>query len=341
MKHSSRSLLTCAVSVAVAASTAGVAQASPPHEVPALQDASVADVLDVFAHEGGFSERASAVVAELIDDPVAALDGLVLAEDGSIAAILPDELDPRLEIPLDGESILVDIEGAEVSGVTPDGVTRLDAGGDLFTVHGTAGGVQIVNVATVPVDEHSFALGTELPSGASWAPRADGGLDLVNEAGDSLGEIAAPWSVDNDGVRLATWFEVDGDQITQRIDTRGAAFPVVSDPKVSLWTKTKCIGSIALLAGGAYVKLASIAMKLKNMATWSRGFSTAYRNVVGSSNFTVGELKYLLGMLKKYAQGKLSKVDHKKVAAFVNQAGAAALAVAGLEDCGRWWGWTK
>lgn len=45
-----------------------------------------------------------------------------------------------------------------------------------------------------------------------------------------LASFAAPWSVDSNGNSLPTHYEVDGNTITQVVDTTGAAFPVVSDP---------------------------------------------------------------------------------------------------------------
>lgn len=45
-----------------------------------------------------------------------------------------------------------------------------------------------------------------------------------------IGAFTAPWSVDANGTQLPSRYEVSGDQLTQVVDTSGAAFPVVSDP---------------------------------------------------------------------------------------------------------------
>ncbi|MFE0461409.1 hypothetical protein ACFW1A_19390 [Kitasatospora sp. NPDC058965] len=58
-----------------------------------------------------------------------------------------------------------------------------------------------------------------------------GGVLLVDRAtGRADGRISAPWAYDADGRALPTSFTVDGDTVTQHVDTRGAAFPVVADP---------------------------------------------------------------------------------------------------------------
>lgn len=322
--------------------SAGVAQASSgglPAKGPALVDVSVEDVVDTLA-DGALSAVAADVIGELIEDPVETLDGLVLA-DGQLAAILPDTIDARAELFHEEGSVIVGVEDAVLDIAADVKVPRLTATAGDFSIHATSTGVQIVNIVRDPVAAHAFALDTEVPDGSAWVARVDGGLDLVGGSGAVIGEIATPWSVDNEGRMLPTWFEISGSRVVQHVDTHGASFPVVSDPSVSVWTKAKCVGSIALLVGGGAVKLLSVVAKIKSLVSASKGFSTAYRALVGTPKFTVGELKYVLGMFKKYAQGNLSKVDQAKVWNVIAQGGAALLAITGLEDCGRWWGWVK
>ncbi|MGW2255897.1 hypothetical protein ACWCXH_38005 [Kitasatospora sp. NPDC001660] len=58
-----------------------------------------------------------------------------------------------------------------------------------------------------------------------------GGVLLVDRAtGKADGRISAPWAYDANGRALPTSYTVDGDTLTQHVDTRGAAFPVVADP---------------------------------------------------------------------------------------------------------------
>lgn len=58
-----------------------------------------------------------------------------------------------------------------------------------------------------------------------------GGVLLVDRATGRAGSrISAPWAYDAKGRALPTRYSVDGDTVTQHVDTRGAAFPVVADP---------------------------------------------------------------------------------------------------------------
>lgn len=333
-----RTAVTLAVSGAVVLGSTGLAQAEPVDGV-VLSEATADDVVDAILEGVSLSESAASALTALIEEPVETIGNLAI-DDGGVSAFLPDESTSRVELPLDSESVAIEIEGAAVTS-SDGGVSLLESGTDKFTVHPTEMGVQIVNVASRAVDHHSFALDVSVPAGAVWVPRADGGLDLMSASNNALAEVKAPWSFDSTGRMLPTRFEVDGDRIVQHVDTSQAVFPVVSDPSVSVWTKAKCVGSIALLVGGSVVKLASMALKIKRIAETTKGFANAYRGVVGSSKFTAGEMKYLFSMFKKYAEGKLSRTDSAKVGALIAQGGAAILAVAGLEDCGRWWGIVK
>ncbi|MEU8515602.1 hypothetical protein AB0C76_29100 [Kitasatospora sp. NPDC048722] len=58
-----------------------------------------------------------------------------------------------------------------------------------------------------------------------------GGVLLVDRTtGRADSRISAPWAYDANGRALPTRYTVDGDTVTQHVDTRGAAFPVVADP---------------------------------------------------------------------------------------------------------------
>ncbi len=63
---------------------------------------------------------------------------------------------------------------------------------------------------------------------------ADGGFE-VQADGRRIGVVAAPWAVDARGRSLPTHYTLRPDGgLTQVVDTRGAAFPVVADPKYSV-----------------------------------------------------------------------------------------------------------
>lgn len=73
-----------------------------------------------------------------------------------------------------------------------------------------------------------------LPPGQRLEPAEDGSLIVVNGR-DVVGTVAAPWARDARGRSLPTRYEVRPDGgLRQLVDTRGAQFPVVADPKYSL-----------------------------------------------------------------------------------------------------------
>ncbi len=73
-----------------------------------------------------------------------------------------------------------------------------------------------------------------LPAGRRLVPTPEGGFD-VRQDGRRVGSVAPPWALDAAGRALPTRYEVRADGgITQLVDTRGASFPVVADPKYSL-----------------------------------------------------------------------------------------------------------
>lgn len=76
----------------------------------------------------------------------------------------------------------------------------------------------------------------DLPSGAFL--RSNGsGFDIIVKAGGTnvtLGQISAPWAVDANGTQLPTSYRLDGDTLTQHVETADAAYPIVADPAVTV-----------------------------------------------------------------------------------------------------------
>jgi hypothetical protein len=50
----------------------------------------------------------------------------------------------------------------------------------------------------------------------------------------TVGQFKAPWALDANNRNLPTHYTVEGNSVVQTIDTRGAAYPVVADPWVTL-----------------------------------------------------------------------------------------------------------
>ena len=69
-----------------------------------------------------------------------------------------------------------------------------------------------------------------LPGGATVHQASNGGLLVLNRASQAIGVIAAPWAIDARGKRLPSHYTVAGNVIVQRIQARGAVYPIVADP---------------------------------------------------------------------------------------------------------------
>jgi hypothetical protein len=140
-----------------------------------------------------------------------------------------------------------------------------------------------LNNADAPKD---FSVPLNLPADASLIANDEGGYDIVTPNADGTAStqatISAPWATDANGTSLTTSYTLDGTTLTQHIDTIGAVYPVVADPKVVWnWTnvtvyfsarETKNIaygGTIATWIKNPYISVAG-----KLLITWA-GFAIA------------------------------------------------------------------
>ena len=93
-----------------------------------------------------------------------------------------------------------------------------------------------VRMASVSTDDghgtqtFDYALG--LPAGAGAHLTQTGAVEVTRADGSALVTIAAPWARDAAGTSLPTSYSLDGATLTQTVDTRGAVFPVVADPRI-------------------------------------------------------------------------------------------------------------
>jgi hypothetical protein len=126
------------------------------------------------------------------------------------------------EQPLPG---IKEVAGAGVAETLLGAVTVTPGDIDSSAVKLRDDGVQVLSVLEPGVD---------MPQGAVL--RDDG--DRLSVAIESeglvltLAEFNAPWAVDARGDGLPTSYSIDGQTITQHVDTSDAAFPIVADPKL-------------------------------------------------------------------------------------------------------------
>lgn len=118
---------------------------------------------------------------------------------------------------------------------------------DGLSVYGGSGGVSTIvernsagaSIATVAarhngVDQQTFHYRLSLPAGHSLRTSGDGGADIVASDGTVRAKIAAPWARDANGTSLQSSYTIDGDTLSQTINTAAAVFPVVADPRLEI-----------------------------------------------------------------------------------------------------------
>lgn len=92
-----------------------------------------------------------------------------------------------------------------------------------------ADGVQVLTV--LKEGERTAQFDFDLPEGQKLSILG-GGLMIVGSDGAIVGSVAAPWAIDSNGTALPTHYELVGERLIQHVNTEGAVFPVVADPRV-------------------------------------------------------------------------------------------------------------
>jgi hypothetical protein len=92
------------------------------------------------------------------------------------------------------------------------------------------GGVRILSVLKDSAAPSTTTYDVTLPEGAKMKLDSLGGA-VVRENGKTTSRFSAPWAIDAAGRSLPTHYTLSGNALTQLVDTRGATFPVVADPK--------------------------------------------------------------------------------------------------------------
>ena len=94
--------------------------------------------------------------------------------------------------------------------------------------------IRSIGVLSNKKAENSLTYALSLPPSTELAATADGGFDIQTTGSVStpLFHIDAPWAKDALGRSLRTSYKLDGSNLIQLVETRGAAFPVIADPTV-------------------------------------------------------------------------------------------------------------
>ncbi|VXC31896.1 hypothetical protein MICRO8M_90082 [Microbacterium sp. 8M] len=92
--------------------------------------------------------------------------------------------------------------------------------------NGTNAGFLVLRDASA-ASTYRFTIGDP---GTTLRLNDDGTVTVLNANGQFVNYLSAPWARDANNRDLPTSYSVEGNNITQHIDTTGAAFPVVADP---------------------------------------------------------------------------------------------------------------
>jgi hypothetical protein len=150
--------------------------------------------------------------------------------------------DPEAGVTVDtpsGQEIGVGIPNADTARNAKTSVAGTtvyaDPSSDSATaVQATTNGMRQLFTLSSPEAATDVVVPLTLPSNTQLVANEDGGYDIVTQSGDSpavtIASIGAPWAKDATGKSLPTSYTLNGDQLTQHIDTAEATYPVVADP---------------------------------------------------------------------------------------------------------------
>ncbi|MDQ0707936.1 hypothetical protein QFZ52_000588 [Arthrobacter woluwensis] len=204
---------------------------------------------------------ANAATAEHRPDPLAVVEGRGLVGDAAVQArqVVAEK---NAKAPSAAKAIYTPVD---ISAVVPETATTTE--GDL-KVHrandntygvvtgpgrnGLEAGYIVVNSADAPT-EYKFTIGD---AKTRLTLNSDGSIAVKNAAGKQVNYIQKPWATDANGKDLPTSYSIAGNVVTQIVQHRGAAYPVVADPETgcgigwcSIWFNRSETGALA--QGGA------------------------------------------------------------------------------------------
>lgn len=172
------------------------------------------------------------------------------------------------------------------------------------------GSVQVATVIETAQAPTRFAYPMNLPEGSQIATTEDGALVITDSSGFFIGSLNAPWAKDARGADVPTRYEVEGNTVTQVVDTSNVdSFPVVADP--DLWTTIKNVAGCALDIASWTLPAAHAVKTLSKV----NKIIKSSKKVIKAYNELGGKLDKVMKSLKKYVANK-SSLSKKKVAAW-------------------------
>lgn len=186
---------------------------------------------------------------------------------------------PPVALPMDDDAPIVMGEGEDAVSVTIGGELEASsvqsyayAGGSVVVYEETdkqtntvahampEGGLQLLSVIEGPQAPTSFSYAVGASRDISAAEAVDGSWSFADaETGGLLTWAAPAWAFDANGRPVPTWYEWDGESLTQVVDHQAGmyAYPIVADPCFWGWRCARkvaqyaAVGAIAGSIGGA------------------------------------------------------------------------------------------
>ena len=97
------------------------------------------------------------------------------------------------------------------------------------SLEGGARALLTIRNANAPT-EYRFAIDSN--AAISLVPAPSGGVEVVDEYGEAIAYVEAPWAIDASGQEVETRFHLEGQTLIQTVEHGGATYPVVADPAV-------------------------------------------------------------------------------------------------------------
>ncbi|ROS52552.1 hypothetical protein [Frigoribacterium sp. PhB24] len=190
-----------------------------------------------------------------------------------------------------------EVDGAGLARTSLGAVTITPADAESSAVKLRDDGVQVLTVLDQGETAADFAV--DVPDGAVLRDEGDRVTVAVESEGLvlTLAEFEQPWAVDARGESLPTSYSIEGNTITQTVDTTDATFPVVADPKLiprlsgyngaglyvsmsgaemkAIAAAVIAVGGVGAIAGCTLSKLTGVAGKALALICGAVGLRTA------------------------------------------------------------------
>lgn len=256
---------------------------------------SVVDTIEAISSVDGLAES-------VVPPTTTASDGSTTTSSGGETMLVPADASEPVRISSPAGEVTVDLPvPAATESINVDGVSVFPTATGAVTQHANvAGETQTSFILNGPDAPTKYDVTYTSNGGGTLALQDDGSIAMLNPDGSDGGLITAPWAKDANQNPVPTWYTVDGNTVTQHVDTSEVTqWPVVADPsrRPSFWTSLKryttCIFGVGIPIGTALVTFQYLGYAGIKHLVWKRMATT-----VPGSNPALG--KVLSGTAKRW-----------------------------------------